>query len=76
LYSDANGQVKFANLAPGEYRIAAWEKNDPGLAMVPEFRFKFEDKAATVKLDEDAHESLEAPLIGREAIEAEVAKLQ
>jgi hypothetical protein len=44
--------------------------------MVPEFRFKFEDKAATVKLDEDAHESLEAPLIGREAIEAEVAKLQ
>jgi len=74
--TDVNGQFKFASLPPGEYRIAAWEQIDPGLGTVPEFRIKFESKAAAVKLDESAHENIEAPLIGRDAIEAEAAKLQ
>jgi protocatechuate 3,4-dioxygenase beta subunit len=74
--TDANGQFKFANLPPGEYRIAAWEQIDPGLGVVPDFRIKFESKAAAVKLEENAHENTEAPLIGRDAIEAEAAKLQ
>ncbi len=74
--TDPNGQFKFASLPPGEYRIAAWEQIDPGLGTVPEFRIKFESKAAAVKLDESAHENIEAPLIGRDAIEAEAAKLQ
>jgi hypothetical protein len=74
--TDANGQFKFASLPPGNYRIAAWEQIDPGLGTVPEFRMKFESKAASVKLEENAHESIEAPLIGRDAIETEAAKLQ
>jgi hypothetical protein len=74
--TDANGQFKFASLAPGDYRIAAWEQIDSGLSTVPEFRAKFESKAAAVKLNENAHENIEAPLIGRDAIEAEAAKLQ
>jgi protocatechuate 3,4-dioxygenase beta subunit len=75
LNTDANGQFKFGNLGPGDYRIAAWEKVDPGLPTAPEFRVRFEDKAARVHLDEDGHESTEAPLIGRDAIETEAAKL-
>jgi protocatechuate 3,4-dioxygenase beta subunit len=74
--SDTKGQFKFAGLPPGEYRIAAWEQIDPGLGTAPEFRIKFESKAATVRLDENAHENIEAPLIGRDAVEAEAAKLQ
>jgi hypothetical protein len=74
--TDANGHFKFASLPPGEYRIAAWEQIDPGLGTVPEFRIKFESKAAAVKLDENAHENIEAPLIPHEAIETEAAKLQ
>jgi hypothetical protein len=74
--TDLNGQFKFASLPPGDYRIAAWEQIDPGLATIPEFRIKFDSKAAAVKLDENAHENTEAPLIGRDAIEAEAAKLQ
>jgi hypothetical protein len=74
--TDANGQFKFASLPPGDYRIAAWEQIEPGLGTVPEFRIKFESKAASVKLDENAHEKIEAPLIARDAIETEAAKLQ
>jgi hypothetical protein len=74
--TDVNGQFKFANLPPGDYRIAAWEQIEPGLATIPEFRIKFESKAAVVKLDENAHEKIEAPLIPHDAIEAEAAKLQ
>ncbi len=74
--TDANGQFKFASLPPGEYRIAAWEQIDPGLGTVPEFRIKFENNAAAVKLEESAHENVEAPLIGRDAIATEAAKFQ
>jgi hypothetical protein len=74
--TDVNGQFKFASLPPGEYRIAAWEQIEPGLGTVPEFRIKFESKAAAVRLDENAHENIEAPLIPRDAIETEAAKLQ
>jgi hypothetical protein len=74
--TDANGQFKFGSLPPGDYRIAAWEQIDPGLGTVPEFRMKFESKAAAVKLEENAHESIEAPLIVRDAIETEAARLQ
>jgi hypothetical protein len=74
--TDVNGQFKFASLPPGDYRVAAWEQIDPGLGTVPEFRIKFESKAAAIKLNENAHENVEAPLIGRDAIEAEAAKLQ
>jgi uncharacterized surface anchored protein len=74
--TDVNGQFKFANLPPGDYRIAAWEQIEPGLATIPEFRIKFESKAAVVKLDENAHEKIEAPLIPHDAIETEAAKLQ
>jgi hypothetical protein len=74
--TDTNGQFKFASLPPGEFRVAAWEQIDPGLGTVPEFRIKFESKAAAVKLEEGAHENVDAPLIGRDAIETEAAKLQ
>src|SRR5579863_244548 len=74
--TDANGQFKFASLPPGDYRIAAWEQIDPGLSTTPDFRIKFESSAAAVKLNENGHENIEAPLIGHEAIEAEAAKLQ
>jgi hypothetical protein len=74
--TDANGQFKFASLPPGEYRVAAWEQVDYGLALAPDFRIEFDSQAAAVKLDENAHANIDAPLIGREAIEAEAAKLQ
>jgi len=70
------GKFSFGNLPPGEYLIAAWEELEYGLDLVTDFRIKFDSQAAMVKLDENEHANIEAPLIGRDAIETEVAKLQ
>ncbi len=69
-----DGSATFINLAPGEYRILAWEKvNDEYLA-IPEFRDRFD--AQKVILVEGSHESVELKLIPKSATDAEIAKLQ
>jgi sarcosine oxidase gamma subunit len=73
--TDQSGSFQLSNLAPGEYRIAAWEDIEPGLAQNPEFRALFESKAAKVTLQESAHATVEIKLIGRDATVAEAAKL-
>lgn len=70
------GTFSFMGLPPGEYHIAAWEQVETGLANVPGFRNAFNSKTAAVRLSEDSHESVEVPLIGRDAIEAEAAKFR
>lgn len=74
--TDQNGTFRFFSLAPGTYHVAAWEQIDPGMASIPEFRSKFDSQAGTVKLSENSHETVEAPLIRRDAIEVEAAKLR
>jgi hypothetical protein len=74
--SDALGKFRFENLRPGEYRIAAWEKIEPGMGNIPEFHLKFDARATAVTLKEDSHEVVQPVLIDRDAVEAEAAKLQ
>ena len=71
-----DGQFQFTSLAPGEYRVAAWEQIDAGLGIVPEFRAKFESQATTVRLNENDHAQIEPTPIAREAIEAEAARFK
>jgi protocatechuate 3,4-dioxygenase beta subunit len=73
--TDSNGAFQFTGLAPGDYRVAAWEQVDAGLVLAPEFRNKFDTKAAKVKLSENSHETVDAPLIGRDAIAAASAEM-
>ncbi len=73
--TDQNGHFQFRNLAPGEYRVAAWEQSNPNV-QDPQFRAKFEGQAATVKLTASAHANNDAPLISQEAIDLESAKLR
>ena len=72
--TDANGAVKFTNLAPGEYRIAAWENAELAYLSIPEFRTRFDAKKIT--LAEGSHETIEVKLISKSASDAEIAKLQ
>ncbi len=74
--TDSNGLFTFEGLPPGEYRVAGWENIDPGMAGIPDFHHQFDQRAATVKLTEDVHISLEAPMIDRAAIELEAAKFR
>jgi len=72
--TDASGAVKFANLAPGEYRIAAWESAENEYLSIPEFRARFDAQKVTLK--EGSHENVDVKLISKSASDAEVAKLQ
>lgn len=74
-FTDGNGHFEFGSLRPGEYCVAAWETRDLGLVMTPEFHARFDKDAAVVKLSEDSRITVEPPLIGHDAIEAEAAKL-
>jgi protocatechuate 3,4-dioxygenase beta subunit len=73
--TDQNGHFQIGNLAPGEYRVAAWEQTNPNI-QDPQFRAKFDSQAATVKLTASSHATNDAPLISQEAIELEAAKLR
>lgn len=74
--TDQSGNFKFSGLAPGDYRIVAWEDIDPGLAQDPAFRARFDSQATTVKLRDNSHETTEVKLIAKDAIEAEAAKVR
>jgi len=46
-----------------------------GFAELPEFLTRFDTRATTLKIGENAHENVTPALIGREAIEVEANKL-
>jgi protocatechuate 3,4-dioxygenase beta subunit len=73
--TDQNGAFRIRNLAPGQYKIVAWEDIEPGLSQDPGFRSHFESQASSVTLRDNSHESVEVKVVPKEAIDAEIAKL-
>ena len=76
LVADQSGGFRFQNLPPGDYRIAAWEEIEPGVAAIPEFRSRFDSAASAVKLTARDHAGTDLKLVKKEAIEAEAARLR
>jgi hypothetical protein len=74
--TDQNGSFKFTSLSPGEYFAVAWEEAEQGLTQSLDFVTKFASDAVSVKLSEDAHETVTVKMISREKSAAEAAKLQ
>jgi len=72
--TDQTGAFHLKNLAPGEYKIFAWEDTSSGITQDPEFRKHFDP--VVVKLAEKSHENIELKLIPKDAIETEAAKVQ
>jgi hypothetical protein len=72
--TDNNGTVSFMKLAPGDYRILAWQKIDREYAIIRELLDRFD--AQKITLTEGSHESTEVKLIPKSASDAEIAKLQ
>jgi Carboxypeptidase regulatory-like domain len=50
--SDVSGRVHFDGIAPGDYRVFAWEDVPADAWQDPDFIRSFEDRAAPVHLDE------------------------
>jgi hypothetical protein len=74
--TDQNGAFKLRNVAPGDYRIVAWEDVEPGLLQDPDFRARFENRAATLKIEENAHETPEVKLLSKDEVDAEAEKVK
>lgn len=73
--TDANGTFRFGNLPPGEYRVAAWEDIDSGLAQYRPFCELFGSKAAKVQLGENGRERVDVKLVPAAAIASATARL-
>lgn len=50
LVADQNGMFDFKNLAPGDYKLLAWEELEPNQYENPEFLARYIGKAETVTL--------------------------
>jgi hypothetical protein len=74
--SDNAGKYTFSDLAPGEYRVAAWEQVEAAILSAPEFLQAFESAAAAANVKEGARETVELRLISADAAETEAAKLR
>jgi hypothetical protein len=71
---DSKGAFHLRNLAPGSYRIFAWEDASSGVTQDPEFRKQFE--AMELKLAEKSNENIELKLVSKAAIDKAAAQVQ
>jgi len=74
--ADQNGAFDIKGLAPGEYKVFAWEDDGDGVTTDPGFRKSFASQAAVVKLTEKSHESVAAAVIAKDAMQVEAAKIR
>ena len=58
-FSDENGKFEFKGVAPGSYKIFAWELVQEGAWFDAEFIRLFEDSGKTLRVGENRHETVE-----------------
>jgi uncharacterized surface anchored protein len=63
--SDASGQVAFAGVAPGDYKVIAWEDVPQGAYLNADFLQPFEDRAQSVHVDRSSSVSAQLKVIPR-----------
>jgi len=63
VFSDDEGHYKFKGLAPGEYRLFAWQDVLAGMPQDPEFRKRYEKQSIAVKVVPNGHEKVDATSI-------------
>jgi hypothetical protein len=63
--SDASGRIRFEGLAPGDYRIFAWDDVPTDAWEDPDFIRFYEDRGRPVRVSEGSRESIEMKLIRR-----------
>jgi Carboxypeptidase regulatory-like domain len=66
-FTDEQGKFHLRNVAPGEYKVFAWEDVPVGAPQDPEFRKPFEKQAATLKMESNGHETVELTAISVKA---------
>ena len=62
--TDATGHFTYPNLAPGGYKVYAWQDVESGAWMDPDFMKPLESRGEPVTIREDGREDVPAKLIG------------
>ena len=62
-FSDEKGEFHFKGVAPGEYKIFAWQDVLAGLPQDPDFRKRFEKQSTSVKVPPSGHEKIDLTAI-------------
>lgn len=61
--TDKNGHYTLRGVAPGEYKLFAWEQVEPDAYQDPDFLKPFESRGETVSVDENSHENKQLTII-------------
>jgi len=64
-FTDQNGTFHFKGIAPGDYKVLAWEEVEPNAFQDPEFVKPFLGKAEPVSLKENDHRGVSMKAIPR-----------
>ena len=75
LMSDEKGKFEYRDLAPGDYKVFAWESMDQEMLLSPEFQKAFESRGASISLSPGGNASVQVKMIPAADIEAEKNKL-
>jgi hypothetical protein len=62
-FTDDKGEFSIHNVAPGDYKIFAWEDVPVGAPQDPDFRKPFEKRAVTVRMPPNGHEKVQVTAI-------------
>jgi Carboxypeptidase regulatory-like domain len=73
--TDRSGHFHVADIAPGNYKVFAWEEFDWMTMQSPEVRKIFESKAASVTVGANGRESIQLKSISAEEVAAEKSRL-
>jgi hypothetical protein len=65
--TDQNGQFTLQGIAPGEYKLFAWEDIEPGRYMDPEFLKPHESKAQKIVIKAKGQQQVSIEQISSEA---------
>jgi hypothetical protein len=61
--SDALGNVNFTNVAPGDYKVIAWEDVPQGAYLNADFVKPFEDRAQSIHVDRNTSPTVQVRVI-------------
>lgn len=75
LASDQNGKFDYHDIAPGDYKVFAWESMDYEVMQSPEGLKAFESRAAAVTVPPGGNASVQVKVIPAADMEAEKNKL-
>ena len=61
--TDQYGRFGIGNVAPGEYKIFAWEEIPQGAHLDPEYLGRFEDRGRSVRVEKSGSDMIQVRVI-------------